>query len=128
MGFVASMLKTSTLLNGLLQKDAGTLTLSELDRLQQYVNKGRSLVLLKEYPQLESIFGIHALGDRTEVTDILLCFIEEGGTIGSDLFRRMVHGMIDRRKLSPAVIDVLQRNQFLLPPPIPSTNLDGVSV
>jgi hypothetical protein len=128
MNFVGSMLRTSTLLNGLVGKDPGSLTLSELDTLQQYVNKGRSLVLLKEHPQLESIFALHALKKRESVVDILLCFLEEGGVIGSQDFTKMVEGMIYRELLSPSVVDLLTRNRFLVPGPIPNTNTDGVLV
>ena len=128
MSFVGSMLKTSTLLNGLTGKDPGSLTLAELDKLQQFLNKGRSLVLLREHPQLESIFALSALKDRESVVDILICFIEEGGVIGSQEFGRMVQGLINRRLLAPSVISVLTRNSFLLPGPLPNTNLDGVKV
>jgi hypothetical protein len=122
------MLKTSTLLNGLVGKDPGNLTLSELDTLQQYVNKGRSLVLLKEHPQLESIFALNALKERESVVDILLCYIEEGGVIGSTDFEKMVEGLITRGLLAPSVIDLLTRNRFLLPGPLPNLNQDGVAV
>ncbi len=128
MGLVASMLNTRTLLNGLLGRDPGTLTISELDKLQQYVNQGRSLVLLKEHPQLESIFGTHALEDREEVVDILLCYVEEGGKIGSEGFRKLVDGMIERGHVAASITEALQRNRFLLPAPLANTNLDGVPV
>lgn len=128
MNFVGSMLRTSTLLNGLVGKDPGSLTLSELDTLQQYVNKGRSLVLLKEHPKLESIFALNALKERASVVDILLCFIEEGGVIGSVEFSKMVEGLISKGLLSPSVIDLLTRNRFLLPGPLPNVNSDGVTV
>ncbi len=128
MNFVGSMLRTSTLLNGLVGKDPSNLTLSELDKLQQYVNKGRSLVLLKEHPQLEAIFALNALKERESVVDILLCFLEEGGMIGSQEFSKMVEGLIGKGFLAPTVIDLLTRNRFLLPGPLPNINNDGVTV
>ncbi len=129
MSFVTGMFKSSTLINGLLSKDPGQLTMTELDQLQHFVNKGRSMVLLDNHPQLEGIFSIHSLGaDSRKILDILLCFLEEGGSIGSTGFRKMVDGMISKRMVTPAIVDVLERNRFLLPNPIQPANADGVLI
>ena len=127
MSFAGSVLGTAMLLNGLLDKDPGSLTIHELDKLQQFTNKGRSLVLLREHPQLEGIFSLHAFKHKSEnVVDIVLCFLEEGGSLGSQRFTKLVEQMIKRELVSPAIIDVLVRNRFLLPGPIPNYNQDGV--
>lgn len=129
MSFVTGMLKMSTLVQGLTSKDPGNLTVDELDALQQFVNKGRSMILLDNHPELESVFGIHAIGSHgRKVLDILLCFLEEGGAIGDNNFRKMVDGMISKGMVTPALTDVLERNRFLLPLHIPVTNADGVAV
>lgn len=130
MSLVTGMFKSSTLMSGLLQKNPSSLTVAELDQLQQFINKGRSMILLDKHPQLEGIFSIHAVDaiNSQSVVDIVVCFLEEGGTIGSPNFQKMVDGMVTRGMVSPAIVDVLQRNRFLLPGPLPSLNADGVAV
>lgn len=125
MSFVG-MLKTSTLFTGLMAKNPGVLSLNELDQMQQFVNKGRSMILLENHPQLEGIFSVHALEDRNKVVDILMCFLEEGGAIGSTAFKRMVDNMVAKGMLTPAITDVLERSRFLLPGHVPALNADGV--
>ena len=128
MSIVASMLHQNTLLKGLLDKNPGGLSISDLDSLQQYINKGRSIMLLEQHPQLEGIFALHALdqAQKSDVVDILLCFMEEGGTVGSQQFTKMVEGMIQRHLVSPAIANTLVKNRFMLPGPIPNYNADGV--
>lgn len=128
MSVMAGMFSTSRLLNGLLSKDPGMMTLSELDRLQQFVNKGRTAVILKDHPQLETIFGVHAIDGREKVVDILLCFMNEGGLVGSPKFRKMVNGMVSQGLVSPLIIEVLERNNFLQPRELVAVNEDGVSL
>jgi len=128
MSLVTGMMRTSTLVNGLLAKNPGNLSFDDIDRLQNFVNKGRSMILLENHPQLEGIFASHAIEDTRKVLDILLCFIEEGGTIGSATFRKMVDGMIGKGMVTPAIIDVLTNHRFLLPDRLPTLNADGVAV
>ena len=125
---VTGMFKCSTLVRGIVAKNPGNLSVDEIDQLQQFVNKGRSMMLLDSHPQLEGIFSIHSIGNQRQVTDILLCYLEEGGAIGSNSFQKMVDRMVTKGMLTPAIVDVLQRNRFLLPGPLPSVNADGVAV
>lgn len=128
MSIVTSMLSTNTLLHGLLEKNPGSLTFSELDSLQQFINKGRSIMLLEQHPQLEGIFALHASDQskKNDVVDILLCFIEDGGSVGSQPFTKMVEAMIIKGMVSPAIVNTLIKNRFMLPGPIPNYNADGV--
>jgi len=125
---VSAMLRTNTLLKGLLDKNPGSLSISELDLLQQFINKGRSIMLLEQHPQLEGIFALNAIdqAQKSDVVDILMCFMEEGGTVGSQHFTKMVEGMVEKGLVSPAIVNVLIKNRFMLPGPIPDYNSDGV--
>jgi hypothetical protein len=40
----------------------------------------------------------------------------------------MVDGMVNKGMVTPAIVDVLERNRFLLPDRIPNRNADGVAV
>jgi hypothetical protein len=127
---VSAMLRTNTLLKGLLDKNPGSLSMEELDSLQQFINKGRSIMLLEQHPQLEGIFAMHAINQlqKNDVVDILLCFMEEGGTVGSQQFTKMVEGMIAKNLVSTAIVNSLTKNRFMLPGPVPNLNADGVTV
>lgn len=128
MSIIASMLKTDTLLNGLLGKSPESLSIADLDSLQQFINKGRSMMLLSQHPQLEGIFALNAIDQhkKNDVVDVLLCYIEEGGAVGSQEFTKMVEAMVVKEMVSPAIVNVLVRNRFMLPGPIPNFNADGV--
>ena len=128
MSLVTGMMRTSTLVSGLLEKNPGNLSFDDIDRLQNFVNKGRSMILLENHPQLEGIFASHATENTRKVLDILFCFIEEGGAIGSKNFRKMVDGMVSKGMVTPAIVDVLQNHRFLLPDPLKNVNDDGVAV
>lgn len=128
MSLMTGMMKTATLVNGLLSKNPGNLSFDDIDRLQNFVNKGRSMILLENHPHLEGIFSSHAIEDSRKVRDILFCFMEEGGVIGGPSFRKMVDGMVNKGMVTPAIIDVLQNNRFLLPNPLQRLNADGVAV
>ncbi len=129
MSIVTGMFKIPTLVNGLIEKDPSKLTVEQLEQLQQFVNRGRSAMLVASRPQLESIFVSCAMPQyRNKVLDILICYLTEGEVPGTNNFRKLVDGMVDKGYVGAEIVDSLERNKFLLPNHIPTTNADGVAV
>jgi hypothetical protein len=115
----------------LLGRDPSALSNKELDDLQAFVNRGKSVKVLKstELATLREIILMHALeASEEEVADIFMLFIEEGNIPGGTMFKKLITRMVEKRMLRPEVIDALEKRDYISPPRLVEVNEDGVPV
>lgn len=105
-----------TLVAQLMQRSADELSWDELEALQHYVNKGKTGLLLGEYPDLEAILTVHANdGTRSakEVKDIVLQFLLNGGQMGSSMFRDLIVKMVKKNWLKTTAVQAMENADFI---------------
>lgn len=133
MSFVGKFFRTSTLFGDLMKKDPGSLSTEQLDELQAFVNKGRSIVLLRDQPLLEGIISSwtdewDSADRRQDAVDIVVCFIQEGGSLGTPEFRLLIERMVQKGTLGEGVLGVLENKKLIPPAKLSVVNADGVKI
>jgi hypothetical protein len=122
-------LTVHTLVTDLISRGLGGLSWDELEALQEFVNCGKTMMLLGEYPELETILTVHTSdGSRNAraVLDIVIAYIHEGGQVGSPQFRDLITNMVKKNYLKTTVITALESGDFLSPGKLPKVNSEGV--
>jgi len=122
---------TVELVRELLTRDHKELSLSlgDINRLQKFINMARSEALFLDYPKASSAIQAYATSNDSIclVMDVMCVFLEDGGTIGSQAFQKVIRGLVDKGHLQSSIISYMEKRGWLKAEEI-QVNLDGMQV